>query len=281
MKIVRLAFAAAAACLAVSAQSASAAGVERLYILNCGEGVAGDIGRWSPGVNEGKSMDFVDNCYLIKHSAGWMLWDTGIADRIAALPNGMPNPQGTITAFMQTPLSESLKQLGVAPADIGYFAMSHSHGDHSGNANLFPASTIYMQQAEYDALFGPDAAKSGLPLANFEKLKGSKFVRLTGDQDVFGDGSVVIKSTPGHTPGHQSLMVRLPKRGPVLLTGDLVHLLYSWDNNIVPGFNYDVAQTQRSLEEMKAYAKATGAQVWVNHDKEQHAAIPKAPAYVE
>ncbi|QJR11226.1 hypothetical protein DSM104443_02299 [Usitatibacter rugosus] len=267
-----------AACASTEPKQAA---VERMYVISCGENHTKDLSRWTPGENVGKAHVFGDYCYLIKHAKGWMLWDTGIADRIAALPHGMPNAQGTITAFMQTPLSESLKQIGVAPADIGYFAMSHSHGDHSGNANLFPASTIYMQQTEYDALFGPDAAKSGLPLANFEKLKGSKFVRLTGDQDVFGDGSVVIKSTPGHTPGHQSLLVRLPKRGPVLLTGDLVHLLYSWDNNIVPGFNYDVAQTKRSLEEMKAYAKATGAQVWVNHDKEQHAAIPKAPAYVE
>jgi len=257
------------------------AAVERMYVISCGENHTKDLSRWTPGENVGKAHVFGDYCYLIKHARGWMLWDTGIADRIAALPNGMPNPQGTITAFMKTPLSESLKQIGVAPSDIGYFAMSHSHGDHSGNANLFAASTIYMQQTEYDALFGPDAAKSGLPLANFENLKGSKFVRLTGDADVFGDGSVVIKSTPGHTPGHQSLLVRLPKRGPVLLTGDLVHLLYSWDNNIVPGFNFDVAQSKRSLEEMKAYAKVTGAQVWVNHDKEQHAGIPKAPAYVE
>jgi N-acyl homoserine lactone hydrolase len=64
-------------------------GVERLYILNCGEGVAGDISRWSPGVNEGKSMEFVDTCYLIKHSQGWFLWDTGITDAVAAMPDGL------------------------------------------------------------------------------------------------------------------------------------------------------------------------------------------------
>src|SRR5690242_4922750 len=63
-------------------------GVERLYILNCGEGIAGDISRWSPGVNVGKSMDFVDNCYLIKHSQGWLLWDTGVADAVATMPDG-------------------------------------------------------------------------------------------------------------------------------------------------------------------------------------------------
>ena len=90
-----LAFAATlATSLMVTQASAQGAkpGVERLYILNCGEGVAGDISRWSPGVNVGKSMDFVDNCYLIKHSQGWLLWDTGLADAIAAMPRASARP---------------------------------------------------------------------------------------------------------------------------------------------------------------------------------------------
>ena len=70
------------------AQAQAKPGVEKLYILNCGEGTAGDISRWSPGVNEGKSMPFVDNCYLIKHAQGWMLWDTGLTDALAAQPEG-------------------------------------------------------------------------------------------------------------------------------------------------------------------------------------------------
>src|SRR5712664_638754 len=77
----------------------SKTGVEKLYVLNCGEGVAGDISRWSPGVNEGKSMDFVDNCYLIKHAQGWFLWDTGISDAVAAMPNGLaPSDPKAVTA---------------------------------------------------------------------------------------------------------------------------------------------------------------------------------------
>jgi glyoxylase-like metal-dependent hydrolase (beta-lactamase superfamily II) len=257
------------------------AAVERMYVISCGENQTSDLSRWTPGENVGKPHVFGDHCYLIKHARGWMLWDSGNADRLAALPNGLTNPQGTITAFMPKPLADSLKEIGVAPGDIGHFAMSHSHGDHSGNANLFGASTIYMQQAEYDAVFGPDAQKYNLPAANFEKLKGSKFVRLDGDHDVFGDGSVVIKPAPGHTPGHQVLAVRLPRRGLVLLSGDMVHLVYSWEHNIVPGFNYDVERSRRSIAEMKEYVARTGAKIWVNHDKEQHAAIPKAPAYVE
>ena len=255
--------------------------VSRMYVIECGENHVKDLSRWTPGVNAGKAHVFSDHCYLVRHGRDWLLWDSGNADSLAALPNGRTAPNGVITAFMRKPLVDSLKEIGVDPGDIRYFAMSHSHGDHSGNANLFASSLLLMQASEYAAVFGPEPQKYNFVAANFDKLRDVQVEKLNGDYDVFGDGSVVIKSTPGHTPGHQSLLVRLPKRGPVLLTGDLVHLLYSWDNNIVPGFNFDVAQSKRSLEEMKAYAKVTGAQVWVNHDKEQHAGIPKAPAYVE
>src|SRR5262245_56620255 len=116
--------------------------IERLYILNCGEGVAGDIGRWSPGVNEGKSMDFVDNCYLIKHSQGWFLWDTGVADAIADMPDGQKpsDPRATLWKRPKT-LAAQLAELNVKPSDIKFVAVSHTHPDHIGNITMFPQST--------------------------------------------------------------------------------------------------------------------------------------------
>jgi N-acyl homoserine lactone hydrolase len=257
--------------------------VERMYVIECGENHVKDLSRWTPGVNVGKAHVFADHCYLVKHWKGWFLWDTGNADRLAPMPDGLSAPNGAITAFMKKPLADSLKEIGVAPEEIQNLAMSHSHGDHSGNANLFTgaATYIYMQRTEFDAVYGPEPQKYGFAAANFEKLRIARVVTLSGDYDVFGDGSVVIKSTPGHTPGHQSLFVRLPRRGPVLLTGDMVHLVYSWENRVVPGFNYDVPASGRSIDAMKAFVKQTGAQVWVNHDKEQHLLIPKAPLFVE
>jgi len=257
------------------------AAVERMYVIECGENHVKDLSRWTPGENIGKPAVFSDHCYLIKHANQWMLWDTGNPDRLAAMPGGLTNPAGIITAYMNKPLIDSLKEIGLVPGEIQYFAMSHSHGDHSGNANLFAASIIFMQQAEYDAIYGPTPEKYGFPAANFEKLKGAKFVLLNGNHDVFGDGSVIIESTPGHTPGHQSLLVQLPKSGPVLLTGDLVHLKYNWDHDIVPAFNFDVERSHQSITQMKELVARTGAKVWINHDKELHASIPKAPAYVE
>jgi glyoxylase-like metal-dependent hydrolase (beta-lactamase superfamily II) len=256
-------------------------GVERMYVINCGENHTNDVSRWTPGVNVGKPGVFSNHCYLIKHAQGWMLWDTGNPDRLAAMPKGLTNPAGTITAFMKKPLVESLKELGVAPADIKHFAMSHGHGDHSGNANLFTASTLYIQRTEYAAIFGPEPQKFGFIPANFEKIRSNPAMIIGGDYDVFGDGTVVIKSAPGHTPGHQVLLVRLPKTGPVLLSGDMVHLQYSWTYRVVPSFNFDVQQSMRTIDEMKAFAAKSGAQLWVNHDMEQHAKIPKAPASVQ
>ena len=257
------------------------ASVDRMYVIDCGENHTKDVSRWTPGVNVGQPGRFSNHCYLIRHAKGLMLWDSGNPDRLAALPDGLTNPQGTITAFMRKPLAESLREIGVAPADIHHFAMSHGHGDHSGNANLFHASTIYMQAAEHDAVFGTQPQKFGFIPANFERLKGSKIVRLNGDHDVFGDGSVMIKAAPGHTPGHQVLVVRLPRTGPVMLSGDMVHLQYSWANRVVPSFNFDVAQSGRTIDAMKEYTARTGTRLWINHDREQHATIPKSPRFVQ
>ena len=126
-------------------------GVEKLYILNCGEGIAGDISRWSPGVNVGKSMDFVDNCYLIRHTQGWLLWDTGVTDAIAAMPEGQAPADPRMTHWRRPKtLASQLEQLAVKPSDIKFLAVSHTHPDHIGNVGLFPTSMLLVQKAEYE-----------------------------------------------------------------------------------------------------------------------------------
>jgi len=254
---------------------------ERLYVIDCGETHAKDVSPWTTPADSGKPYVFSNNCYLIKHAKGWMLWDSGFPDRFASLPNDQANPRGTTIGYLKKPLADSLKEIGVAPADIQHFAMSHSHGDHSGNANMFAASTIYMQTAEYDAVFGPEPQRFNFISAYFEKLRDAKIVKLNGDHDVFGDGSVIIKSTPGHTQGHQSLFVRLPKTGPVLLSGDFVHFKANWDAKRAPSINYNQEQTIDSINRMDAFIKSTGAQLWINHDHEQSVTIRKSPAFFE
>jgi N-acyl homoserine lactone hydrolase len=248
-------------------------GVEKLYILNCGEGVAGDISRWSPGVNEGKSMDFVDNCYLIKHAEGWFLWDTGISDAVAAMPNGLaPADPRAVSWRRPKTLAAQLDQVGVKPDDIKAMAISHTHPDHIGNVEMFPSTMLYVQKAEYE-----------WPGANNEpRFKpGHPVTKLEGDRDVFGDGSVTILATSGHTPGHQSLLVKLPHTGAVVLSGDAVHFKANWDNRGVPTNNFSKEQTQASMQKISETLTKEKAQLWINHDKAQRDGLKMSPEFYD
>jgi glyoxylase-like metal-dependent hydrolase (beta-lactamase superfamily II) len=262
------------AALGVLASGAvQAAGLERLYILNCGEGVAGDIGRWSPGVNEGKPMDFVDNCYLLKHSQGWMMWDTGLTDAIAAMPDGQKpsDPRATHWKRPKT-LASQLEQLGVKIADIKFVAVSHTHPDHVGNVEMFPQAMLLVQKAEYE---WPN------PLGTGRFKPEHPVTKLEGDKDVFGDGSVTLVATPGHTPGHQSLLVKLPKTGALLLSGDAVHFKSNWDSRGVPVGNTGQDQTRASMQKMADIMAKEKATLWINHDKAQRDSLKMSPEFYE
>jgi glyoxylase-like metal-dependent hydrolase (beta-lactamase superfamily II) len=250
----------------------AARGVQRLYVLDCGQGVAGDISRWSPGVNVGRSMAFVDSCYLIRHSEGWMLWDTGIADAVAAMPDGLrPADPRAIHWRRPKTLAAQLQQLGVKPADIRYVAVSHSHPDHIGNVSMFPQSMLLVQKAEYE---WPAPSGPRFPA-------GLRVTELEGDRDVFGDGSVTILATPGHTPGHQSLLVKLPKTGAVLLSGDAAHFQDNWDHRRVPTINVDADKTRTSMQRLADVMAKEHAQLWINHDQAQRDRQRLAPAFYD
>jgi N-acyl homoserine lactone hydrolase len=251
----------------------SKSGVDRLYILNCGEGVAGDISRWSPGVNVGKSMDFVDNCYLIHHTQGWLLWDTGVTDAIAAMPEGQapPDPRAIHWRRPKT-LASQLDQLAVKPTDIKFLAVSHTHPDHVGNVELFPQAMLLVQKAEYEW-------PSPLGVGRFKPEH--PVTKLEGDHDVFGDGSVMIVATPGHTPGHQSLLVKLPKTGAVVLSGDAVHFKSNWENRGVPSINTDQNKTLTSMQRIADLLTKEKAQLWINHDKAQRDSLKMSPEFYD
>ena len=254
------------------AQRTSGTGtVERLYVLYCGEAQIPDVSPWSPGFNVGTRATFSDNCYLMRHAKGWMLWDSGYPDSLAERPEGLVGPRST--ALRKKTLAAQLAELGLAPAQITHLAFSHSHADHVGNGNLFTAATLFIQQTEYEAAFGPDAAKFGFQSATYDKLRANPTVKLNGDHDIFGDGSVTILSTPGHTPGHQSLLVKLAKSGPVVLSGDLAHFQQNFDLRRVPGFNFNREGSVSSMERVAAVVREHRAQLWINHDIAQDATL--------
>jgi N-acyl homoserine lactone hydrolase len=263
----------AAALLFAATGGALAGEVERLYVIDCGWAHAPDRSRWSPGVDVGVPIDLSDSCYLIKHSSeGYLLWDTGITDRLAALPEGQATQATGPTWHRAQTLVASLAALGVKPADVRYIAVSHVHPDHVGNVEEFPDATLIIQKAERE--YGQK-----LPLQPFSPT--NQLLLLDGDKDLFGDGSVTILSTPGHTPGHQSLLVHLEKTGYVVLSGDLVHFQSNWDNRRIPGFNFDKAQSAASMEKVAGVLADKHAQLWINHDKPSSDARRHSPEFYE
>lgn len=257
----------------VPASAQTKSGLDKLYILNCGEGVAGDISRWSPGVDVGKSMPMAENCYLMHHTQGWLLWDTGVTDAIAAMPNGQaPSDPRAIHWYRPKTLAVELNAVGVRPSDIKYLAISHTHPDHIGNVEMFPQSMLLVQKAEYDW-------PNPLGVGRFKPEHPVK--KLEGDYDVFGDGSVVILSTPGHTPGHQSLLVKLPKTGAIVLSGDAVHFRSNWDSRRVPSINADKDKTVASMQRIVDVMAREKAQLWINHDKAQRDTLKMAPEFYD
>ena len=167
----------------------------------------------------------------------------------------------------------------VSPADVDYLALSHLHYDHAGNANMFAGSTWLVQRPEREAAFGD--AQGFFDRSLYADLESAETVILGGDHDVFGDGSVVIKSAPGHTPGHQVLFVKLTDPGPVVLSGDLYHFPENRTLKRVPTFNYDEAQTLESMDLVEDFLIETGTKLWIEHDSAANARLRKSPAFYE
>jgi N-acyl homoserine lactone hydrolase len=256
--------------LAASASAmAQQSGVDRLYVLDCGAAHVPDQSRWSPGVNVGVAIDISDNCYLIHHGQDYMLWDTGIPDSLA----GAAAPAaGPIPWTRSKTLVSQLAAIGVSPANIRYIGISHTHGDHVGNVDAFPAATVLIQRAEYDWAF----ASAGKPFSAVHPVD-----KLDGERDVFGDGSVRIVPTPGHTPGHESLMVHLNKTGWLVLSGDVAHFRSNYDNRRVPGGNVDRDKSVASMDHIAELVATNHAQFWINHDAAQSLTLRHAPEFYD
>jgi N-acyl homoserine lactone hydrolase len=228
--------------------------------------------------SELKEVDFTAQSYLIVHPKGTLMWDAGVIPD-AAFKGAGPVKEGISTATK--PLMPQLMAAGYTPAEVTYFAMSHYHSDHTANANAFAGATWIVQKAERDVMFS-DAQVGIMQRASFSALKDAKTKILENeDYDVFGDGSVVVMSTPGHTPGHQVLFVKTAKRGPIVLAGDLYHYPEERTTGKTPSFEFNVPQSKASRNRVEIFLRQTGAQLWIEHDIATHANLPKPPKYVE
>lgn len=260
----------------------------RLYVFDCGTLHVADMGRFQLKIEEVSTTDLSVACYLVVHPNGTLMWDTGAVPDSAWKPTGSPLTEHIVLpdgeqrdVTVRRSLQGQLAEAGYAPADITYLALSHYHYDHTANANAFAGSTWLVQQLERDAMFVENPAGAAQP-STYSALRNSKTVTLANqDYDVFGDGTVVIKFAPGHTPGHQVLYLKLEKTGGVVLSGDLYHYPEERALGRVPTFEFNQDQTRASRVAIEAFLKQTGAQLWIQHDFAGNAKLKKSPAFYD
>lgn len=247
----------------------------RLYVLDGGWGRINDSSLFSDTLDAGhRPIDLADPCFLIKHGHKWLLWDTGLTDGLVSHPQRTP----AFSFRKARTLTAQLKELGLNPKMIDYVSLSHCHFDHTGNFNLFGSATWIVERSELQ--YGHEDPAPFSVDSSLLKHSGKR-IEIVGDYDVFGDGTVRILSTPGHTPGHASLLVRLAHAGPVLLSGDLFHSRKGYENGWVPPINASRAETLASIARLKAIEHNLRAKLIIQHNPGDYAALPKAPKYVD
>lgn len=214
----------------------------------------------------GLMVQLTYSCYLVRHNDDYLIWDTGFA-----MGPGATAPKQSLV--------DMLGELKLPTSSVKYIGISHYHGDHTGQAKLFPQATLLIGKGDWDALNDAKLAAATNP-ANFAPWisGGAKVEPLAADKDVFGDGSVMILNMPGHTPGHHSLLVKLRDMGPVLITGDLSHFRENYESDGVPTFNTDRAASLASINRFKRIAKNLKATVIIQHDQRDVSKLPAFPA---
>jgi len=253
----------------------------KLYVLDCGEISANELSIFNPIYPPGTQKTFSDACYLIKHPKGTLIWDAGLPDALSQYPNGFDAAGGAFTAYVHKTMLSQLQEINIDPASVNYIAMSHLHFDHTGNANYFTNATWLIQQPENDVAFTDQGVAYGFDPSSYSELADNPRIILTGHFDVFGDKSVVVISTPGHTPGHQSLYLDLPQTGPIVLSGDLFHFQENRDAYAVPSFNSSIRETVHSFVLMDDFLDKVHATLWIQHDKPTFDSLMHAPNYYQ
>ena len=243
-----------------------------LWRLDCGSVEIGNLDMFSDTfLYVGRKKRLTDSCYLIRHGENYLLWDTGLPGELAGRTVAA---DGMVLTVART-VVDQLRQIGIRPEQINFVGISHRHDDHIGQAADFPKATLLIGAEDFETVKGrPESAPRFAPWIK----GGSKVETVQGDHDVFGDGSVVMLDTPGHTEGHHSLLIRLPRTGPVLLTGDLYHFTENVRNRGVPGFNTDRAQTLASMDRFDRIARQLKARVIIQHEPDDIARLPAFPS---
>ena len=262
----------AIALLAAASSAQAAPGtVDKLWRLDCGSLQVDDLNAFSDTQSyTGQTRKLVSSCYLIKDGDAYMLWDTGLPVGAMALADPRATPG--------KPIIEQLAALGVKPEQIGLIGISHHHFDHVGQAAAFPKAKLVIGAG--DLAEARKSAEVGKPLAPW-LAEGAKVEGVVGDKDLFGDGSVIMVDLHGHTPGHHGLLVRLPKTGAVLLSGDVAHFRENLASDGVPTFNVDRADSLAAMDRFRKLAASLKAVAIIQHDARDVGKLPAFPQGAE
>ena len=224
--------------------------------------------------------------YLIKHPKGDVVIDGGNAIEVAI--NKHEHWGSVIDAYDPTMNKsencvDQAKSVGTNILDVKYLIQTHLHLDHSGGIGRFPNAIHIVQRLEYDYAFNPDWFASPAyirkdfdkPNINWKYLNDKK----TDFFDLYGDGSIKIILTPGHSPGHQSILVKLSKSGNILLTIDAAYTLDHWENKCLPGLVTSSSQAAESVKKLRKIARENNALVVTGHDPDAWKTFKKAPMF--
>jgi N-acyl homoserine lactone hydrolase len=217
-----------------------------------------------------KNKILSNGCYLIRHEKQFMLWDTGFSPASLGKYKSMVEMSRTLLVQLQ--------KIDVQPEQISIIGLSHHDFDHTGQAANFPKARLFMGKADFDHL-----AAGEQELAASEDIapwlgSGANAEAVVGDKDIFGDGSVLMLATPGHTEGHHSLLVRLPTFGPVVLSGDLWHFSEQLSHNGMPSRNVDRADTLASMDRVQKIIGNLKATLVIQHEAADVEKLPVFPA---
>lgn len=234
-----------------------------------------DKGLLTAMVDVGKRIKVPVAMYIIEHPRGLVLYDTGNADEISDGGCEAYWGKGICGGLIPSQtrdevIDRQLEKFGYSADAVKYVIYSHFHLDHAGNIELFPKATHVVQKAELRAAWWPEKWQRGAyVLKDFDETRDFKFMELHGDFDLFGDGAITILDTKGHTQGHQSVRVRLPKTGTLLLAGDAV---YTPENEAgaTPGITWSTIHSMESIQRLKHIRDAEDGELWYSHGAAQY-----------
>lgn len=241
---------------------------------------------FTAGRGVGESFHVPVPFFLIDHPQGFVLYDTGCAYETI---HNKHEHWGDVVAAYDPVLTEeewvvnAIQKVGVKAEDIKYVIQSHLHLDHAGGVGHFPNAKYIVQRKELHFAYVPDFYMKGAYIRkDFDK--DVDWIILDGDKepklDLFRDGKIIIHFTPGHTPGHQSLLLNLEKSGPMLLAADSCYTSENLEEDVLPGLVADPISTVATIQKFRLMQEQ-GIQIVTGHDPVAWEKFKKAPAFYE